>query len=281
MQPLMLILGGLAAIGAAAALYQAVRAFRGAQADFAPSVQTFVLPAPIDGHQALTVRTASGRQVGLSFVPPQNGIAVLVSHGSPGTRVDVWRDVSALAAAGFGVAAFDWPGFGESDGPIRYGTPEREAFKAVVDFVTSQPQVRTVAAYGFSNGAALLSAFVPDEPRVKALLAVAPWSDAVEQTRFEFRSWGALTQWPAARVARHHIETGNLRPLDAVVRLGGRRCLFVAGTADTVVPPTASQALAAASGCELRMIDGAGHLDLREKVADWPGLLRSFFAGVQ
>ena len=40
----------------------------------------------------------------------------------------------ALARSGLGVLMSDWPGQGESDGLMRMGEPERQAFDAAIDF---------------------------------------------------------------------------------------------------------------------------------------------------
>jgi len=253
------------------------RAYREALSDFAPSPRAFVPPADPPGIESLALSTKSGYRVSASFFAPRNGVAVIVAHGT-GSRLDMWEDVKILVGAGYGVVAFDWPGSGESTGPIRFSGPEREAFGAVVDFLVARSDVRRIDAYGFSNGAALLTTFVADDPRVQRLLAVAPWADAIEHTRYEYRSWGWIRQWPAVFVVGEHIDGGNLRPVDAAQRLQGRRTLFVLGSTDDVVPPHMTARVAAAAGGDLKVIQGAGHCDLRQSARDWADTLVRFFA---
>lgn len=154
------------------ALAQAVRATRDAVADFAPQPVRFVPPSKIAGHETVTLRAAGCEPVAASFVPPLNGTAVIVGHGTPGSRADLWSDVEILARVGFGVLALDWPGHGETGGRMRLGTPERDAFRAAVDFLASRDDVKHIGAYGFSNGGSLVVMGAADDPRVRAVLAV-------------------------------------------------------------------------------------------------------------
>lgn len=257
---------------------QALRAWRTCQHDFLPAPIAFEAPSALDGHQVLSLRTAHGLKIAASFVPPKNGVAVIVGHGTGTNRVQLWADAQLLVAAGFGVLLLDWPGHGESEGQMVLGRGEREAFTACVDFLVARPEVKRVGAYGFSNGGALLAAFVPDEPRVSSLLAVNAYSDALEQTRYEYRGWGLIRQLPAVAATRSLIDGGNLVPRDAAPRLKGRKTLFIASLEDELVPPIMSAELAGAAGGEVRFVAGARHNEFRDEIGEWPKVLVGFFA---
>jgi pimeloyl-ACP methyl ester carboxylesterase len=238
--------------------------------------------APLPGAVAVTTRTfkrASGEAVAGFWVPPKNGAAILLVHGTDADRTQLWPELQTLGAAGFGVLAIDWPGSGESEGLPTIGTPEREAFTAAVDLLAHEPDVKHVGVLGFSQGASIAVVFAADEPRVEALLAVGAWTDALEQTHYEFRHGGVLRQWPAYFISRHYIEGGNVRPFDVAPRLRGRPSLFVCGADDDTVPPAMADALANRAGGTLWRIEGSGHLDFRKVAgAEWPKRLLAFFA---
>lgn len=257
---------------------QAFRAWRNIHADFRRLPRRFEAPTRLEGQQPLILRSAKGHEIGASFVPPKNGVAVIFGHGTGTTRVQLWADAELLVKAGFGVLLFDWPGHGESTGEMTIGGNERDAFTACVDFLAARTDVKRIGAYGFSNGAGLLSAFVPYEPRVTSLLAVNAWSDALEQTRYEYRRWGPIRQVPAVAAARTRIEGGNLVSRDAARLLKGRKTLFIASLEDELVPPIMSAELAGAAGSEVRFVVGARHNDYREKLGDWPRVLVGFFS---
>jgi pimeloyl-ACP methyl ester carboxylesterase len=240
---------------------------------------------PGDGPVTATTRiltSPQGHRVGAFWVPPKNGAAILLLHGTDADRLQLWSELELLGGAGYGVLAIDWPGWGESDGAPRLGAPEREAFTTAVDTLAHEPQVQNIGVLAFSQGAALGTLFSAAEPRVKRLLAVGAWGDALGQTNYEFRHGGILRQWPAYFIARHYMENGNTRPIDAAQRLQGRPTLFVVGTQDDVVPPQMGVELAQAAGGELWRIEGAGHLNFRDLAKDeWPKRVLAFFAPLQ
>jgi len=87
----------------------------GLMATHAPrwAIQESSLPI---AHQEVTIRTADGRELSAWYVPSTNRTAVLLSHGSGGSRERVAATVRMLARHGYGVLAFDDPGNGESEG---------------------------------------------------------------------------------------------------------------------------------------------------------------------
>ena len=67
-------------------------------------------------HQEVAIATADGRELSGWYVPSRNGAAVLLSHGSGGSRERVVAHLRMLARHGYGVLALDNPGNGESEG---------------------------------------------------------------------------------------------------------------------------------------------------------------------
>lgn len=282
-------LGAVAVLALAGVLVQAYRAYDLAYEDFRPRPAPFVLRVPTEGHTPVTLHTKSGLKVGASFFAPksgvndttsaaQGGLAVIVAPGAQETRAQMWIDIVSLAGSGIGVLAIDWPGTGESDGTITLGKDEREAFTAAVDFLAARPDVQQIGAYGFSHGGALVTLFAADDPRVTSVLAVGAWTDALEQVRYEFKSWSVIRQWPAMYRSYQLMGGTNVRPIDAAPKLKGRRTLFVSGSDDPVVPPAMAHDLAEAAGGQWRLLRGGGHIDFRS-VADppWPAQLVAFF----
>jgi hypothetical protein len=67
-------------------------------------------------HEEIRIAMRDGRRLSAWYVPSRNGAAVLLSHGSGGSRGRVPAHVRMLARHGYGVLALDNPGNGESDG---------------------------------------------------------------------------------------------------------------------------------------------------------------------
>jgi alpha-beta hydrolase superfamily lysophospholipase len=67
-------------------------------------------------HREIRIVMRDGRRLSAWYVPSRNGAAVLLSHGSGGSRGRVASHVRMLARHGYGVLALDNPGNGESEG---------------------------------------------------------------------------------------------------------------------------------------------------------------------
>lgn len=90
------------------------------------------------------------------YVPGRNGAAVIVLHGSHGTRSDVLTHLRMLNAAGYAVLAFDARGHGQSQGETNaLGWRGARDIAGAVAFLQRQPGVdpRRIAALGLSMGA--------------------------------------------------------------------------------------------------------------------------------
>jgi uncharacterized protein len=252
-----IILGLLVAIAVA---YSAGKTVRSEEQTFHPPRR--VPPRP-DGVAAEDVAFRDGSGVELKgwWVPSKNGAAVILTHGSAADRGQLDQAVRLLAGAGFGVLAFDWPGCGESGGEVKLGSPERAAFRAAVDWALRQGGVQPgrVGTYGVSIGGALVTAFSADDPRVRAVAAAGAFTDAVEQTRYEYGQAWPWSRAAAGWVVRRETEGGNLRPIEGAPRLRDRRTLFVSFEADPVVPASMSDELAKATGGEVYRVPGEGH----------------------
>ena len=107
-------------------------------------------------------------------MPSRNGAAVLVGHGSGGSRERVLEEIRLLARHGYGVLAFDLFGNGESSGHSNgLGDNAQPAVDAALDYVASRPDVdpERIAAFGSSLGGEVLLEAAAREPRIKAVVS--------------------------------------------------------------------------------------------------------------
>lgn len=90
------------------------------------------------------------------YAPGRNGAAVIVLHGSHGTRRDTLAYLRLLHGAGYAVLAFDARGHGQSAGHTNaLGWSGAQDVSGAVSFLTRQPGVnpRRIGALGLSMGA--------------------------------------------------------------------------------------------------------------------------------
>ena len=103
-------------------------------------------------HEEVTVPTADGRALSAWYVPSRNGAALLVDHGSGGSRERVVAHVRMLARHGYGVLALDLPGNGESEGHSNgLGDNAQPAIDAGLDYLSRRPDVDPDRIGGFGQ----------------------------------------------------------------------------------------------------------------------------------
>jgi pimeloyl-ACP methyl ester carboxylesterase len=135
------------------------------------AIQEASLPIP---HEEVVVPTADGRKLSAWYVPSRNGAAVLLDHGSGGSRERTVGHIRMLARHGYGVLALDLPGNGESEGHSNgLGDNAQPAVDAALDYLSARDDVdpRRIAGYGLSLGAEVLLEAAAGDRRLKAVVA--------------------------------------------------------------------------------------------------------------
>jgi uncharacterized protein len=193
------------------------------------AIQEASLPV---AHQEVAVPMPDGRELSAWWVPPRNGAAVLVDHGSGGSRERVVRHVEMLARHGYGVLALDLPGNGESEGHSNgLGDNAQPALAAALDWLSQRPGVDPdrIAGLGLSLGAEVLLERAAKDQRLRAVVADGATrpqdaQDALDPGTFE-RAVGWLMLRGVRGVSGMRTST-SLNPL--IERIAPRPVLLVA-----------------------------------------------------
>jgi fermentation-respiration switch protein FrsA (DUF1100 family) len=208
------------------------------------------LPAARD----ITLHTADGLDLGAWFVPPagpDRHMTVLIANGNGGNRAGRAVVAQALAGRGFAVLLFDYRGYGGNPGhPSEAGLAldVRAAYRYLVE----EAGVRTdrLIYFGESLGCAVVTALAVEHPPAGLLLR-SPFSDlaATASVHFPFLLVRLMLRdrFPVAeQIAHVNVPTA-----------------VVYGTADSVVPPEQSLAVAAAAAgkVDVTAVPGADHND--------------------
>ncbi len=184
------------------------------------------------------------------------GIRAAVVLGHPHTEYGgtmhtkaVYQSAKALSRIGCAVLRFNFRGAGASEGEFTNGPGEMDDFRAAVNFMAERYAGAAIWAGGMSFGSWVGLTVGVDDPRVSALIGIAP-----PLTRYDFE--------PVAR--------------------SGKAKFFVQGERDEICPLKDMREFyaRAAEPKELVVIDGADHLfdgkvsevadAIEDLLGDWP-----------
>jgi uncharacterized protein len=218
------------------------------------------------------------------YVPSRNRAAVILTHGTSADRSHLLPEMTALANAGFGVLAFDWPGNGQSSGEIHWNHIERNALTAAADWLVARSDVdpQRVGVLGFSFGGYVTAQVVPSDTRFAAVVleATPPSMDAYMDHAHD--KWGPLSRWPATvALRRAGVPENDIVPEEIIANVAPRAMLFIGGDLDTIVPQEMVADLyeAARPPKDIWIIPGAHHGDYTKVAgAQYSGRLVRFYS---
>ena len=231
------------------------------------------LPAGRDGIDGLREEQwvlSDGSRQRAFYATGTNGTVVVIAHGSPGTALGMLPEARGLARRGYGVLLLNLPSYGGSEGPRTWGANFREAVRAAVDFAAAQPGVRSIAGYGYSMSTCVMLQVAAADPRIGALVLLAPFTDIAAQRAHQHRSRLPGVASVAIPTARHFgLATDELDATEAVRRLGGRPLLLIVGDQDPAIPLWMPERLKSlAEKADLWVVAGAGHADIATSGGD-------------
>jgi pimeloyl-ACP methyl ester carboxylesterase len=216
-------------------------------------------------HQQVAIETSDGRELSAWYVPSRNRTAVLLSHGSGGSRERVAAHVRMLARHGYGVLALDNPGNGESQGHSNgLGYNAQPAVDAALRWLSRRPDVdpRRIAGFGTSLGAEVLLEAAARDPRLRAVVADGPTrpmdGQRVSDPALPQRAFGTI--WlQAVRGLSGMREAPSL--IGLMPRIAPRPVLLIAGGVGAPDEIPANRAYRDAGGITTQLweLSDAGH----------------------
>ncbi len=225
--------------------------------------------------RAVTFQSADGiRLTGWYAEASGADATIILCHGWPGDKRDMLDLAEALVDAGFGVLAFDFRGWGESDrGPVTLGYREAQDVLGAVTFLQTRRagQPPHIGIVGLSMGGAAAIFAAAQTPAIEAVVADSSYA-RLDQTvdRVVQRFWGPLAPLasiPAGRLGERLIGTplASVSPVEAIARISPRPVLIIHGMQDRLTDVRDAHALYRACGDPkaLWIIEGAGHARTR------------------
>lgn len=177
-----LVVGALVAAAAYLALCVAAYVLQRRLIYFPTTARVAPAAAGLPQFQVVALASGEERIVGWWRPPPQAGAGVvLYLHGNGGNLADRADRLRDLAAAGFGVLAIDYRGYGGSTGePSEAGL--RQDALAAYDFARAQGPGSRIAVVGESLGSGVATRLATERP-VAGLLFDSPFTSMARMTR--------------------------------------------------------------------------------------------------
>jgi pimeloyl-ACP methyl ester carboxylesterase len=172
------------------------------------------------------------------FVPPKNGVVVILVHGLGGNRASLLPEAELMVRHRYGVLLSDSRASGESGGVVAtWGVREAFDIAEAVRFVRARPEVRQVALLGFSVGASAVVRAAANDPSVGAVVLYACWPSLREEIAHKAGNGNRLAAQAALfgfRVSGTDIDA--IRPAQDLAH-SRQPLIFVSGGRDEDTPP--------------------------------------------
>lgn len=141
--------------------------------------------------EEVTIAAADGTRLAGWFLKRPGAPGIVLLHGYPADKADLLPLAAALHQR-FTVLLVDLRHFGKSEGRVTtLGVEERQDLKRAVDFLATRG-VSPVGVFGLSLGGAVAIMTAAEEPRIRAVVAYAPFADLVQLGHDLFRWLGPV-----------------------------------------------------------------------------------------
>jgi fermentation-respiration switch protein FrsA (DUF1100 family) len=201
----------------------------------------------IPGAQDVMLSTSDGLELRAWLVPGPSETAILVAHGNGGYWADRAPLAKALREKGFTVLLFSYRGYGGNPGSPSEAGLAMDA-RAARAFLADR--YNRIVYFGESLGAAVMTELATEFPPA-ALALRSPFSSLADTAAVHYPFLPVRTMLKDRFPVREHISRVRVPTV------------VIYGSADSLVPPEQSQAVAHAAGGPVTLVEitGADHND--------------------
>jgi dipeptidyl aminopeptidase/acylaminoacyl peptidase len=246
---------------------------------------TGATPADVDIADTQDVAYAShdGMTLRAWYLPPQNGIVIILLPGLGGGRDGMLREGTILAHHGYGLLMTEMRSCAHPKGQTTLGYREAEDLKEAVTWVLDQPGVEHVGVLGYSLGGITATLGSAEDERIEAVVAEGGFYDLVADVT---NKGGTNSPWETIMfqviLVCFRLETGvNARdasPISVIDRISPRPLLLIYGELEAGETHPQAQLAQAGEPKELWIVPGArhgGYLDVAAE--EWEQRVVAFF----
>jgi len=203
----------------------------------------------LPGLRELQVRTKDNLSLRSWFVPPRNGVVLVVMPGLTGNRASHLDEAVLFAQHGYGSLLLEPRAHGDSEGTTAtWGYLEADDVVQAVKTAYAIPGVSKVGALGFSVGASAVALAAARDPNIRAVVLYATWTSLREEIAAKAGSLPSRGFWTTKGYELAGVDVDAVHPEPQMKRIAPRPVLLLSGAVDTDTPPSVMDRILAACG---------------------------------
>ncbi|MBN1810864.1 MAG: alpha/beta fold hydrolase [Anaerolineae bacterium] len=237
----------------------------------------------IEGAQDAAYPTHDGMILQAWYLPPQNGVVIILLPGLSGGRDGMLREGAILARHGYGLLMTEMRSCTHPEGQTTLGYHEAEDLKGAVTWVLDQPGVAHVGVLGYSLGGITATLGAAKDERIEAVVAEGGFYDLAADVTNE---GGTNSLWETIMfqtiLVCFRLETGvnahDVSPISAIDRISPQPLLLIYGELEVGETHPQEQLVRAGEPKELWIVPGCwhgGYLDVAAE--EWEQRVVAFF----
>ncbi len=237
----------------------------------------------IEGAQDIAYPSHDEMTLQAWYLPPQNGVVIILLPGLGGGRDGMLREGAILARHGYGLLMTETRSCARPDGQTTLGYHEAEDLKEAVTWVLDRPGVEQVGVLGYSLGGITATLGAAEDERIEAVAAEGGFYDLAADVTNE---GNPNTLWEAilfqSILVCFRLETGvnahDVSPISVIDRISPRPLLLIYGELEAGETHPQEQLARAGEPKDLWIVPGAwhgGYLDVAAE--EWERRVAAFF----
>lgn len=179
-------------------------------------------------YQDIELTTSDGVKLSAWYIPPQNGVVILIAHGYGAARLEEYCVL--FASHGYGVLAWDFRAHGQSGGDFStLGYYEQLDAGAALDYALAQSDVKHVGGWGGSMGGATMILAAAHRPGIEALVidSAYPTLEDVYKINVPVSVFQPMIRFFAEW--KSGVSIDKVRPVDEIGKISPRPVFIIDG----------------------------------------------------
>jgi dipeptidyl aminopeptidase/acylaminoacyl peptidase len=237
----------------------------------------------IEGAQDAAYPTHDGMILRAWYLPPQNGVVVILLPGLGGGRDGMLREGAILARHGYGLLMTEMRSCAHPEGQTSLGYYEAKDLQEAVTWVLGQPGVAHVGVLGYSLGGIAATLGAAKDERIEAVVAEGGFYDLAADVTNEGGTnslWETITFQSILVFFRFEtgVDAHDVSPISVIDRISPRPLLLIYGDLEAGETRPQEQLARAGEPKDLWIVPGAwhgGYLDVAAE--EWEQRVVAFF----